>query len=354
MDALARAPAAERAAIFEETAARRNVTGPIIEKDFWVCWTLRRLFALQSPAVGFIFKGGTSLSKAYGLIGRFSEDVDLSLDRHDLGFVEDRDPAARDISGKRRKALLKELEEATAAYVGGPLLDRLRGTFAGGLGGDAFGLDVDDRDPQTLLFRFPAGLPAESYGGYGYAYGRNYGGGYLQPSVKLEFGSRSDHLPAEERVIVPYAAETFPEVVSDAQTTVHVLAAERTFWEKATILHQLAHRPPEKALSDRTSRHYADLAALARSDLRARALARPDLLAAVADHKSRLFRDPKARYEEARPGTLMLTPPTPLRRLLASDYRAMREMFFEEPIAFEAIMDDLAGLEAEINVPQAD
>lgn len=342
MDALARATAGERAAIFEETAARRNVTGPIIEKDFWVCWTLRRLFALQDPAVGFIFKGGTSLSKAYGLIGRFSEDVDLSLDRRDLGFLGDRDPAAADISGKRRKALLKELEEQTAAYVGGPLLDRLRDAFADGLGGDDFGLDVDDRDQQTLLFRFPAGLPADSYGG-----------GYLGPSVKLEFGSRSDHLPAEDRVIVPYAAETFPEAVADAETTLRVLAAERTFWEKATILHQLAHRPPEKALSDRTSRHYADLAALARSDLRTRALARPDLLAAVAEHKSRLFKDPKARYEEARPGTLMLTPPAPLRRLLASDYRAMREMFFEEPIAFEAIMDELTGLEAEINAPQA-
>ena len=342
MDALARAPAGERAALFEETAARRNVTGPIIEKDFWVCWTLRRLFALQDPAVGFIFKGGTSLSKAYGLIGRFSEDVDLSLDRHDLGFVRDRDPAAEGISGKRRKALLKELEEATAAYAGGPLLDRLRAAFRGGLGGDGFGLAVDDRDPQTLRFRFPAGLPADSYGG-----------GYLGPSVKLEFGSRSDHLPAEDRMIVPYAAETFPEVVADAETTVRVLAAERTFWEKATILHQLAHRPPEKALSDRTSRHYADLAALARSDLRSRALARPDLLAAVAEHKSRLFRDPKARYEDARPGTLVLTPPAPLRRLLASDYRAMQEMFFEEPIAFEAIMDELAGLEAEINAPSA-
>ncbi|MBB75648.1 MAG: hypothetical protein CMJ75_14175 [Planctomycetaceae bacterium] len=341
MDALARAPASERAAIFEETAARRNVTGPIIEKDFWVCWTLRRLFALQDPTVGFIFKGGTSLSKAYGLIGRFSEDVDLSLDRHDLGFCEGRDPAAKDISGKHRKALLKELEEATAAYVGEPLLDRLRGAFAGGLGSDAFGLDVDDRDPQTLLFRFPAGLATASYGG-----------GYLGPSVKLEFGSRSDHLPAEDRVIVPYAAETFPEVVANAQTTVRVLAAERTFWEKATILHQLAHRPPEKALSDRTSRHYADLVALARSDLRARALARPDLLAAVAEHKSRLFRDPKARYEEARHGTLVLTPPAPLRRLLASDYRAMREMFFEEPITFETIMNELVDLEAEINAPQ--
>lgn len=342
MDVLARALEGERAALFEETAARRNVTGPIIEKDFWVCWTLRRLFALQDPAVGFIFKGGTSLSKAYGLIGRFSEDVDLSLDRHDLGFVRDRDPAAEGISGKRRKALLKELEEETAAYVGGPLLDRLRTAFADSLGGDGFGLDVDDRDPQTLMFRFPAGLPASTYGG-----------GYLGPSVKLEFGSRSDHLPAEDCVIAPYAAETFPKVVADAETTVRVLAAERTFWEKATILHQLANRPPENALSDRTSRHYADLAALARSDLRARALARPDLLAAVAEHKSRLFRDPKARYEEARPGTLALTPPAPLRRLLASDYRAMREMFFEEPIAFEAMMDELAALEAEINAPPA-
>ena len=349
MDALARAPAAERAAIFEETAARRNVTGPIIEKDFWVCWTLRRLFSLQDPAVGFIFKGGTSLSKGYGLIERFSEDVDLSLDRHDLGFVDDRDPGSDAVSGKKRKTLLKELEAATVAYVGGPLLDRLDGAFRDALGHDAFELAVDGRDAQTLLFGFPAGLPATSYGGWGTSYGADWGGGYLRPSVKLEFGSRSDHLPAEDRAVIPYAAETFPEALPDAETTVRVLAAERTFWEKATILHQLAHRPADKTLFDRTSRHYADLAALARSDLRARALARPDLLIAVAEHKSRLFRDPKAQYEQARPGTLVLTPPGPLRAQLATDYRAMQEMFFGDPVPFEAMMEEIAGLQAEIN-----
>ena len=287
---------------------------------------------------GSSLRAGTSLSKAYGLIARFSEDVDLSLDRHDLGFNGDCDPGNVSISGKKRKALVDELANATVAYVGGPLLACLASGFAEALGNDAFALTVDERDPQTLLFEFPVGLPEVSYGG-----------GYLRPSVKLEFGARSDHLPAEDRVVVPYAAETFPDVMPDAETTVRVLAAERTFWEKATILHQLAHAPQDKALSDRTSRHYADLAVLARSDLRARALAQPDLLTAVAEHKSRLFRDPKAQYGDARPGNLVLTPPEPLRRKLATDYRAMREMFFDAPMLFETMMEEIANLEAEIN-----
>ncbi|GLQ22563.1 hypothetical protein GCM10007853_04370 [Algimonas ampicilliniresistens] len=83
----------------------------IVEKDFWVCWTLKRVFSLQDMETGLIFKGGTSLSKAYGVIRRFSEDIDLSLDRRDLGFDGDRDPARDGLSNYRRKALLEELSK---------------------------------------------------------------------------------------------------------------------------------------------------------------------------------------------------------------------------------------------------
>jgi predicted nucleotidyltransferase component of viral defense system len=79
MDDVARLPAADRADLFSATARRRGLTAEIIEKDFWVCWTLKRLFTLPDPPAGLLFKGGTSLSKVFGVIERFSEDVDLSI-----------------------------------------------------------------------------------------------------------------------------------------------------------------------------------------------------------------------------------------------------------------------------------
>ena len=107
MDKVALLPPGDRAALFGETGAGRGVANTIIEKDFWVCWTLKRLFDLPANrAASLVFKGGTSLSKAYGIIRRFSEDIDLSFDRTDLGYTGNRDPEAKDIS--RKKALQQE------------------------------------------------------------------------------------------------------------------------------------------------------------------------------------------------------------------------------------------------------
>lgn len=105
MDVFAQEPPENRAAAFTEGAANMGVQPMIIEKDFWVTWTLKRLFLLSSLPASFILKGGTSLSKVYGAIHRFSEDIDLSLDRRDLGFIEEDDPASEGLSNHRRKEL---------------------------------------------------------------------------------------------------------------------------------------------------------------------------------------------------------------------------------------------------------
>lgn len=99
MDKVALLPADDRAALFGETGAGRGVANTIIEKDFWVYWTLKPLFRLQrTDTATLVFKGGTSLSKAFGAIRRFSEDIDLSFDRADLGYTGDRDPEGEGIS----------------------------------------------------------------------------------------------------------------------------------------------------------------------------------------------------------------------------------------------------------------
>src|SRR5205823_9226493 len=111
MDDVARLPITDRMDLFLATARQRGLTAEIIEKDFWVCWTLKRLFTLPDPPAGLIFKGGTSLSKAYGAIERFSEDVDISFQRADLGFGGENDPAAAR-SGKQRAQRLDDLAAA--------------------------------------------------------------------------------------------------------------------------------------------------------------------------------------------------------------------------------------------------
>jgi hypothetical protein len=343
VDAIARLPARDRADLFTAAASRRGLTVEIIEKDFWVCWALRGLFTLEDAPAGLLFKGGTSLSKVYNAIERFSEDVDLSFDRAGLGFGGDDDPL-RAPSGKKAKQRLKDLSEACRRTIRERFLPQLRGTFAEALEApaqDTWGLELDPDDPdrQTLLFRYPAGVGQR----------RPAGPAYVRPVVRLEIGARADHWPAEEATVTPYAAEVFPDQFREAHAPVKVLAAERTFWEKATVLHSWFHAPAEKGFSDRQSRHYYDVVRLYETGIGRRALGQTDLLRAVAEHKTVFFAAAWARYDEARPGSLRLVPPDARRAELEQDYRKMREMIFGEAPAFDHILEVLAEIERQVN-----
>src|ERR1700733_12915787 len=152
MDHFALLPAAERATIFREAAARSRLgSAMIVEKDFWVCWTLQRVFS--SPALpGPLFKGGTSLSKVYKVIERFSEDVDIVLDRHALGFTGDQDPL--NITGtNKRNRKLDELAGKCSGTVRGAVLNELQDSFRSVLGDADWKINVDpaDADQQSLL-----------------------------------------------------------------------------------------------------------------------------------------------------------------------------------------------------------
>jgi hypothetical protein len=127
------------------------------------------------------------------------------------------------------------------------------------------------------------------------------------------------------------------------------LDVTRTFWEKATILHSTHHRPVAKPMPPRYSRHYADMAALVRSSCAEDALLNSALRQRVVDWKSRFFASASARYDLAAPGTFRLLPPEKRMHELENDYRAMREMFLDEPPPLSAIMDELREVEARIN-----
>ena len=334
MDQFANDTPEQRDEAFQEAAAQLGMSKPIVEKDFWVCWSLKQLFALPSFGDHMIFKGGTSLSKAYDVIHRFSEDVDLSLDRAQLGFEGDRDPENPDLSGKKQKQLLQELQDAAEAEVSGPLLAEIQTAFDAGLD-QGFSLTVDPDDPQTLLFAYPSLSDSAD--------------GYVKPIVRFEFGARGVHLPVEVREISPYVHQAFPDLLGSGGVDVNVLGVERTFWEKATILHMLYHQDPAKPLADRMSRHYYDMAQLIGHEAKERAVGSLGLLDQVAHHKSVFFKAAWANYEKAKPGSLRLMPNEDLTAALRRDYSGMREMIIGDAPGFDDILGAIEAFEAEIN-----
>jgi len=349
MDDVARMQPRDRRDLFTEAAARRgNISAVVIEKDFWVCWTLKHIFALGARPAQLIFKGGTSLSKVYHVIERFSEDIDLSLSREDLGFVGERDPY-RAGSGKKQQLLVDEIVGACRNAIAAELVPQLHSAFERILGSEdgptSWSLNADGNDPQTGYFNYPAGIEPAGQGGRS---------PYVQRVVRLELGARSEHWPAEEGSVRSYAAEVMPEQFKEPGCRIRALSAQRTFWEKATLLHAEAHRPLEKALAVRLSRHYYDLAKLYQSTFGPRALADRALLANVVDHKSLFFRSGWANYATATAGSFRLVPPAERMAALKADYQAMRTyMIFGDSFEFEELMAVVSEVEAKINEPAA-
>jgi hypothetical protein len=326
----------ERAQVFAETADRKNLSDAIVEKDFWVCWVLKQLFSIDALSGRLLFKGGTSLSKVFHAINRFSEDIDLAVDYAALGFTGERDPRREDISKGKRARILAEMMAACQHYIGGEFLDALRARCEQVLGkNDAWSLDVSEQDPNVVRLRYPAAVAT--------------GLAYVAPQVILELGTHAEFVPHGRYSIRSFAAEEFPNVVVDGDVAVEVLLAKRTFWEKVTILHAEYHRPADKALPDRYSRHYYDVAMMAQGPIRNEALSDMALLAQVVRHKETFYPSGWARYDLARPGNLRLMPPEQRLAALERDYRSMGVMIFGSSLPFEKIREALAALELEVN-----
>jgi len=299
---------------------------------------LRRIFSLGKPPGRLVFKGGTSLSKVYGAIERFSEDVDLAFERADSGFTGDNDPATAS-SRKQRQRALKDLKATCGDLVRGTFRTQLVDLFSTSLrdDGGTWSFELDEADPLTLNFAYPRIAEDESVTAY------------VKPAVRLEFGARSDHWPAEDAEVMPYVAEVFPSEVPDSRSTVRVLSGARTFWEKATILHQWCHAPEDRRFPDRQSRHFYDLACLAEHELGTKALADVALLERVAIHKEVFFEARWARYDLARPGSLKLVPGAGRLPALEEDYAKMGEMIFGDVPSMQRILETLRSLEERIN-----
>jgi len=338
MDDFAKGKPAERQPYFEETAARRDSTTTAVEKDFWICWTLRHLFILgATPELRF--KGGTSLSKVFGLIDRFSEDIDISIDRSALGFSGERDLANPLLSGTKRKALDEELRAAITAEVNSKILPKLHDRFQAILGKHGWELapSKDQNEEMTLLFHYP--------NAFGYSR-------YLRPQIKIEFG-RGDQQPSEKSSVTPLVTEVFPDIFREKSAAIIVLDCERTFWEKVTLLHAENHRPDPTKLKARMARHWSDVAMMSTTERFKDEKLSFELLAQVIRFKKIYFAANWAHYDTAVPGTLRMVPNESLQAILRKDYREMQEMFPREPLTFDEILTRLEALQNRINALKA-
>lgn len=328
MDRIARASADERRLVFEAAAQRMSLAPAVIEKDFWVCYALDHLFHKSGFAESMVFKGGTSLSKAFGLIERFSEDIDLILDWRLLGYGADEPWKPRSNSAQER--FKAESIERTNAFLSDVFAPKLKDTLSESLGAEASVRCGDEE--ETVYFDYP----------------RSYESAGTLDTIKLEIGPMAAWSPSEEATIVPYAVGVVP-FGKELSTTVRTASPERTFWEKATILHQEANRPDGKAMPRRYSRHYYDMYRLGHSFVLERAVARPDLLAQVVMFKEKFYRTPWAKLADAKPGTLRLVPPKSRLAELAADYASMRAMLFGDYPSIEEVIAYMAELEETIN-----
>jgi hypothetical protein len=325
-------PAEERRLYIEQAAIRRNVSAVILEKDFWVCWLLGILFESEFAA-SLVFKGGTSLSKVFGVIDRFSEDIDLSLSPAFLNLPE------AGTSRNQANKWMAKAEAACGAAVQNQIGPAMDAAVTGVLGKREPGWFEFLTDSHThspvLLFHYPSSQPA--------------GFDYLKRSVKLEFGSLTDQQPTGHHLVRPWIAEVLPDAFADWRCDVVALEVERSFWEKATILHTEYYRPADKPTPDRFSRHYADTAALATHPVAAKAIDQHQLRDRVVQWKSQFFGSSWANYDQAKPGTFRLVPPVARQPVLRRDYQTMRDMYLSEPIPFDNILATLAELETRIN-----
>lgn len=317
----------ERASILQTAAGKLGRRAEHLEKDVWICWVLQALFTMPGR-LPMAFKGGTSLSKVYGAIRRFSEDVDVTVDYKSLDQSIDPFDAKTSRSAKEKftELLRAKLADHTK-YVIRPHFENLVAQLAEK---PPKPITISD-DGEKVFISYPSRFGSDE-------------------SVFLEFGGRNVIVPGEEHTLKPYIATEIPDL-QFPEATVRVLSASRTFWEKATLIHVACNRSDPKLDADRQSRHWHDLAVLADHKIGEASLADRALLEDVVKHKSVFFRASYARYDACLSGGLRLIPRTTLLQSLSADYEKMIAdgMFEGEPPSFGSIIARLKEIEKQIN-----
>lgn len=247
----------DRRELFRNTADKMGLNDAIVEKDFWVCFTLDYLFHRSPWKESITFKGGTSLSKAFHLISRFSEDIDLILDWRVLGYGKDEPWEKR--SNTKQDAFNKEANVRAEVFLSETFCPAVKAGLSQEIGCEA-NVYIDEKDKQTVIFAYPHLFTNTAT---------------LQV-IRLEIGALAAWTPAKTALIEPYAAKYYPKIFEQKETAILTVAPERTFWEKATILHHEANRPEHLEMPQRYSRHYYDLYRMAATPVKEAAFSRLD------------------------------------------------------------------------------
>lgn len=328
-----------RRLVCTETGAQLNLFEIAVEKDFWVCWTLGKLFDLPEWGQHLTFKGGTSLSKCWNLIERFSEDIDIVIDRDALDFGGESAPEQAP-SKKQRTKRLKALKEACQQCIS----DQIRPTLIESISSDlpdtlewSLEPDPDDPDKQTLLLLYPTAFPEQT--------------AYLRRAVKIEMGARSDTEPVAFVEITPYIREAFPELLAEPGSDVRAVRPERTFLEKAMLLHEETFRPEAKKKQRRSmARHYYDLYRMIQAGVGDESVRDLRLFHRIAAHRQVFFRYTWVDYTTLNPQELQLVPSADDLPAWQADYESMQqEMFYGEVPIFEDILKVVADFQNRLN-----
>ena len=326
---------ADQSEALEVAAGRSGRPAHLLEKDIWVVWALSAIY--DSPlGDSLTFKGGTSLSKVYKVIDRFSEDIDLTYDIRELvsDLLRDGNPIPASASQEKKitsavRSRLPQWIEQTVQ----PVIEQA--LVASGLQAE---LSLAGKDSDKLIITYPAAKK---------------GTGYAAATIQLEFGARATGEPHQRHHVACDIAPLIDGVTVPAAQPL-VMAAERTFWEKATAAHVYCLQG--RLRGDRYSRHWYDLAALAKTTHFASAASDHQLARQVAEHKSMFFAEKdvdggKVDYFQATSGDLRLIPQGPSLDALEKDYAAMLEdglLAFEQP-TFETVMASCAAIQDEIH-----
>jgi hypothetical protein len=295
----------------------------VVEKDVWVCWVLDSLFSIPARRP-MVFKGGTSLSKVFNLIKRFSEDIDISIN-----FLQDYEtPISKTKATNIREEIEEKLQKYKQDVIVPALAERARNVD----------LAIEPGDTEWEIHVNYKSVLASSVG-------------YIKTRVKIELSGRNETEPSDEHIIRPYLAQEAP-ALAFPEAKINALLAERTFWEKVTLVHAELHKGSFEKTADRMSRHWSDLAVLMKSKAGERAIEDRDLCLQVVNHKDSFWRDGRAKYDDCRNKKFRLVPTGNALAVLRADYEGMVDagMFFgETPATFDEIVNNVSALESILN-----
>ncbi|SEW44559.1 Nucleotidyl transferase AbiEii toxin, Type IV TA system [Chitinophaga arvensicola] len=312
-------PEVQKIDLLNEASNRTGYPTQVIEKDWWVTMALKAVFSTPW-ADNLVFKGGTSLSKAWNLIERFSEDIDLAIDKSVLGFTNELLTVSQ----------VRKLRRVSASFMEKKFLPALRSSIdSHEIEPDSYTLKMEpvatnDVDPRVLIIHYKSVLAPDDY---------------LLNRVLIEIGARSLKEPYSPRPISSFISQLFPDTeIADVSFEVDTVHPERTFFEKVCLLHEEFCKSPELRRHERLSRHPYDLYRIMMSDHGPAALAKQDLFNTIVKHRKQMTAIRGISYDRHTFDRIDFRIPTTSDALWKEDYRKMQQMIYGERPTWEELM----------------